>query len=118
MPVQVYNPFSNFNFSNRNCFLTGEVLSSEEEKIQVFPQWLMSHFDLLDKPFKMLDEHIATYKDLKLPCSAKINDEYLEPLEQEVADAFDKGYEGIKALDEQKLFQWAGKLMYGIIFNE
>ncbi|RVU01615.1 hypothetical protein EOD41_06530 [Mucilaginibacter limnophilus] len=115
---QVYNPFSTFNFSNRNCFLTGQPLTSEEEKIQVFPQWLMSSFYLQDKPFKMLDEHVSTYKDLKLPCSAAINNDYLEPLEQEVAAAFDKGYERIKALDDLKLFQWAGKLLYGIIFNE
>ncbi|MBB5397873.1 hypothetical protein [Mucilaginibacter sp. AK015] len=118
MPAQIYAPFEKFNFSNRNCFLTGDVLQSEEEKIQVFPQWLMSLYNLQDQPFKLLDESIATYKDLKMPCSAYINDEYLEPLEIEIAGAFNRGYEGIKALDELKLFQWAGKLLYGIIFNE
>lgn len=71
-----------------------------------------------DKPFKMLDEHIATYKDLKLPCAAAVNNDFLEPLEQEVAAAFEKGYEGMKEINDLKLFQWAGKLMYGIIFNE
>lgn len=118
MPPKIYAPFERFNFSNKTCFLSGEPLSSEEEKIQVFPQWLMSRYGLEDQPFKLLDETIATYKDLKLPCSAGINNDFLEPLEQEVAAAFDKGYEGIKALDELKLFQWAGKLLYGIIFNE
>lgn len=118
MPAKIYAPFERFNFSNKNCFLTGEALKSEEEKIQVFPQWLMSQYALEDKPFKMLDENIATYKDLKLPCSSHINDDFLEPLEEEIANAFEKGYEGVKALDELKLFQWAGKLLYGIIFNE
>ncbi|QXV66076.1 hypothetical protein INP83_02990 [Mucilaginibacter sp. 21P] len=118
MPAKIYAPFERFNFSNKNCFLTGEALKSEEEKIQVFPQWLMSQHALEDKPFKMLDENIATYKDLKLPCSSHINDDFLEPLEEEIANAFEKGYEGVKALDELKLFQWAGKLLYGIIFNE
>jgi hypothetical protein len=118
MPAKIYAPFERFNFSNKNCFLTGEALKSEEEKIQVFPQWLMSQYALEDKPFKLLDETISTYKDLKLPCSANINDDFLEPLEEEIAAAFDKGYEGLKALDELKLFQWAGKLLYGIIFNE
>ena len=118
MPAQIYAPFEKFNFSNRNCFLTGNVLQSEEEKIQVFPQWLMSLYNLEDRPFKLLDESIATYKDLKIPCSAYINDEFLEPLEIEIAGAFEKGYEGVKALDELKLFQWVSKLLYGIIFNE
>lgn len=118
MPPKIYAPFERFNFSNKTCFLTGEPLSSEEEKIQVFPQWLMSRYGLEDKPFKLLDENIITYKDLKLPCQGTIHNAFLEPLEQEVAAAFNKGYEGIKQLDELKLFQWAGKLLYGIIFNE
>ncbi|MGY4538814.1 hypothetical protein ACVW0P_003237 [Mucilaginibacter sp. UYNi724] len=118
MPAQIYAPFERFNFSNRNCFLTGAALQSEEEKIQVFPQWLMSLYNLEDQPFKLLDESIATYKDLKIPCSAAVNEEYLDPLELEVAAAFANGYEGVKALDELKLFQWTSKLLYGIIFNE
>lgn len=118
MPEQIYNPFNNFNFSNRNCFLTGQTLSTEEEKIQVFPQWLMSRYKLEDKLFKMLDESMATYKDIKIPCSASVNELFLEPLEAEIAAAFAIGYEAVKELDEFKLFQWAGKLLYGIIFNE
>jgi len=84
----------------------------------VFPQWLMSRYQLEEKPFKMLDESMATYKDIKIPCAAAINEVYLEPLEAEIAAAFDTGYEAVKALDEMKLFHWAGKLLYGIIFNE
>jgi hypothetical protein len=118
MAAQIYHPFSTFNFSNTKCFLTGDTLSSAEEKIQVFPQWLMSRYSLEDKPFKLLDESIATYKDLKIPCSAAVNENYLEPLEAEIAAAFALGYEGVKALDELKLFQWVSKLLYGIVFNE
>jgi hypothetical protein len=118
MPAQIYNPFTKFNFSNRNCFLTGQALNSDDEKIQVFPQWLMSRYRLEDQPLKMLDENVTTYKDIKMPCAAPINEAFLEPLEAEIAAAFDNGYEAIKNLDELKLFQWAGKLLYGIIFNE
>jgi hypothetical protein len=118
MSSQIYNPFTKFNFSNRNCFLTGQTLESSEEKIQVFPQWLMSRYKLEDQPFKLLDESMATYKDLKIPCAAHINEAFFEPLEAEIAAAFDLGYEAVKNLDELKLFQWAGKLLYGIIFNE
>jgi hypothetical protein len=118
MPAQIYYPFEKFNFSNNTCFLTGQKLTSPEEKVQVFPQWLMSRYDLQDQPFKLLDESMATYKDLKIPCTAQVNEQYLEPLEAEIAAAFDLGYEAVKNLDELKLFQWAGKLLYGIIFNE
>src|SRR5476651_614818 len=78
----------------------------------------MSRYQLEDQPFKLLDESMATYKDLKLPCSATLNENYLEPLENEIADAFSKGYEAVRHVDELKLFQWAGKLLYGVIFNE
>ena len=78
----------------------------------------MSRYHLEDQPFKLLDESMATYKDLKLPCSATVNENYLEPLESEIANAFDEGYEAVKQLDELRLFQWAGKLLYGVIFNE
>ncbi|MBS1532594.1 MAG: hypothetical protein JSU01_19980, partial [Bacteroidetes bacterium] len=98
--------------------MSGQELSSEEEKIQVFPAWLMSRYHLEDQPFKLLDESMTTYKDMKVPCSAGINEQYLGPLEAEIASAFEAGYDAVKQLDEIKLFQWAGKLLYGIIFNE
>ncbi|MCC8424664.1 hypothetical protein [Mucilaginibacter sp. UR6-11] len=118
MPVKLYAPFESSNFSNKVCFLTGQTLNSEEEKIQVFPQWLMSLYELEEKPFKLLDESMATYKDIKLPCAASVNETYLEPLEARIAAAFNGGYDAVKAVDELQLFQWAGKLLYGIIFNE
>ncbi len=118
MSTQLYQPFANFNFSNNKCFLTGEQLLSTDEKIPVFPAWLMARYNLHDQPFKLLDESMATYKDLKIPCAANINEQYLEPLENEIADAFLNGFDGVKALNEIQLFRWAGKLLYGIIFNE
>ena len=118
MPAQIYHPFESNNFSNTTCFLSGQKLTSSEEKIQVFPQWLMSRYGLEDQPFKLLDESMATYKDLKIPCAAEVNEKWLEPLESEIAAAFKIGYDALKNIDELKLFQWAGKLLYGIIFNE
>jgi hypothetical protein len=118
MPVQIYNPFDAFNFSNRICFLTGQPVDADEERIQVFPQWLMSRYDLEEKPIKLLDESITTYKELKMPCATAINSRYFAPLEDEMSAAFDIGYDAVKQLDEQKLFQWAAKFTYGMIFNE
>jgi len=61
---------------------------------------------------------MATYKDIKIPCAATVNDEYLEPLENKIAGAFELGYDAVKELDDQLLFQWAAKMLYGLIFNE
>lgn len=118
MAATLYNPFERFNFSNRNCFLTGQTLTSEEEKIQVFPAWLMSRYGLEDKVIKLLDESYTGYKDLKIPCAAAVNEQYIISLETEIEAAFTQGYDAVKEIEPLKLFQWAGKLLYGIIFNE
>lgn len=88
------------------------------EKIQVFPAWLMARYLLEDQPFKLLDESMTTYKDLKIPCAASVNEKYLEPLEAKMSTAFNDGYDAVRALDEFDIFRWAGKILYGIIFNE
>ncbi|OKS89372.1 hypothetical protein [Mucilaginibacter polytrichastri] len=118
MAEQIYYPFQSFKASKKLCFLTGKPLNSSEEQIHVFPQWLMSRYKLEDQPFKLLDESIQTYKDLKLPCSAEANELYVEPLERDIEAAFTIGYEAVKELDELRLFQWAAKWLHGIIFNE
>lgn len=117
MVSKLYNPFISFSFDNQTCFLTGETLKSPEEQIQVFPVWMMRAFDLEEKPFKMLDENIVTYKSLKLPCSVHAAQSF-EKIEAEVASAMKIGYEEVKKLDVRTLFQWVGKILYGVVFNE
>lgn len=117
MESRLYNPFITFKFGNRTCFLTGESLGSSDEQIQVFPVWMMRAFDLEEKPFKMLDENMVTYKSLKLPCSVRVAEAFGE-VEEKVEKAMKGGYKEVKNLPEQELFQWVGKILYGIVFNE
>lgn len=117
MESRLYNPFIAFKFDNRTCFLTGESLESADEQVQVFPVWMMQAFDLEEKPFKMLDENIVTYKSLKLPCSMKVA-QALEQVEERVAKAMKAGYGAVKDIPEHLLFQWIGKILYGVVFNE
>jgi len=117
MANKLYNPFLDFQFDNKTCFLSGKALSSDEEKIQVFPLWMMQAFDLEDKPFKMLDESIVTYKQLQLPCSAEVAIE-LSKVEKKVEEAVKIGYSALKELDQLSLFQWVSKILYGVVFNE
>src|SRR5690606_19610768 len=99
------------------CFLTGEPLSSTDERIQVFPEWMMRDFSLDDKPFKMLDERIITYKELQLPCAGWVANAF-DQVEKKVNDAVAVGYDAVKDLDQLTLFQWIGKILYGVVFNE
>lgn len=117
MASKLYNPFLDFKFDNDSCFLSGEALQSKDEQIQVFPLWMMRQFDLEEKPFKMLDENIVTYKSLKLPCSVEMAGLF-ESLEKKIAFAMQEGYVSVKEIPELELFQWVAKILYGVVFNE
>jgi len=117
MATTLYNPFLDFQFDNQTCFLTGRQLQSEDERIQVFPVWMMRAFDLEEKPFKMLDERIVTYKQLQVPCSADVASLF-EQTEIKVEEAVQQGYEAVRNLDELVLFHWVAKILYGVVFNE
>jgi hypothetical protein len=118
MAIDLYKPFERLNFSKQNCFISGEKLQHSEEEIHVFPLWLLKEYELHDKPFKLLDESMSTYSHMKLPCASSINKEVLEPLEEEIKTAFLSGYDAVQNLPNLKLFQWIGKMLYGILFNE
>ncbi|WKK59124.1 hypothetical protein [Sphingobacterium sp. BN32] len=117
MATKLYNPFLDFKFDNKTCFLTGETLQSEDEQIQVFPMWMMRAFDLEEKPFKMLDESFSTYKKLQLPCSTRAA-AAIAAVDRLVEHAVEQGYEAVRQLDQEVLFQWIGKILYGVVFNE
>lgn len=117
MAVSIYNPFKRLNFSDRICFLSGVI--TEEMKVQesVFPEWLMQHYELNQKPFKLLDESIATYQDMKIPMSVETRNNS-DILERKISTAFLFGFDAVVELPELDLFQWIGKLVYGIFYNE
>jgi hypothetical protein len=118
MAIDLYKPFERLNFSKQNCFISGEKLQHSEEEIHVFPLWLLQEYELHDKLFKLLDESMSTYSHMKLPCATSINKEVIEPLEEEIKTAFLSGYDAVQNLPNLKLFQWIGKMLYGILFNE
>lgn len=117
MIKKLYNPFLDFKFDNSTCFLTGETLQSEDDRIQVFPSWMMRVFDLEDKPFKMLDESFTTYKQLQLPCSVDVVHAF-NKVENDVELAMQDGYSAVSQLSQEVLFHWVGKILYGVVFNE
>lgn len=117
MTTKLYNPFLDFKFDNNTCFLTGEKLSSSDEKIQVFPVWMMRAFELEEKPFKMLDESFVTYKQLQLPCAADTALVF-EQVESLVERAMESGFAAVKELSQETLFHWVAKILYGVVFNE
>ena len=114
MSKAIFRPFDRYNFSENVCYLTGQPAISQAT---VFPEWLLKQFHLQNTPFKMLDERVATYQDIKIPVSSEAIT-VTKKLDDEIEKAFNAGYPAVKALDQVKLFQWIAKQVYGIIHWE
>ena len=118
MPLSLFNPFETLHFEETTCFLTGEDLTSDDQQISIFPDWILDRFSLRDQKFKMLDQVTAIrYGELKLPCSEEVK-EALDKLEDEIKKAFEAGYDEVKKLPEESLFLWMAKIVYGVLYND
>lgn len=118
MSLQLYNPFENIYFNDQTCFLSGEDIDGEKDKITVFPEWALDRFNYRDRKFTLMDTvNSVPYGELKIPCSARVK-KAIDELDREVEKAFEGGYEAMKALDEHKLFLWMGRIVYGVLYHE
>jgi hypothetical protein len=116
MNTPIYNPFKNFDFKNKCCFLSGE---QPVDQIRVLPDWLIQMANLTgEEQIKLLDESIRTYKSLTVPANAFVFENGIVPLEKKIEAAFANGYEGVSSLPEIDLFNWIGKLMYSFLYIE
>ncbi|HXS54907.1 MAG TPA: hypothetical protein VN726_02215, partial [Hanamia sp.] len=119
MEIRLYDPFENLYLDPHTCFLTGEDLQSDDEHIPVFPSWVIERYALQNTKFVMMDQFTGfLYPDLKIPCSRYIITSVIDPLEKEIEAAFIAGYEAVKALPEERLFQWMCKMVYGVLYND
>jgi hypothetical protein len=115
MSQPLFNPFKDLVLNEHFCFLSGDLTT---ENITVFPEWLMDHFKLGDEKIEMMDKAKSyKYSDLKLPCTPEVK-EAIEALDIKVHNAYEKGFKGMAALDQEVLFQWTGRMVYGLLYYE
>jgi hypothetical protein len=115
MAQSLFNPFKDLVLNEHFCFLSG-VLT--DKSISVFPEWLMNHFKFGDEKIEMMDKAKSyNYSDLKLPCTLEVKEAF-DALDVKVESAYKKGFEGIAALDQELLFQWTGRMVYGLLYYE
>ena len=113
MSQTLFNPFKDLDFNEHFCFLSGDLTN---ENISVFPEWLMEYFKLGDEKIEMMDKTISyNYSDLKLPCTPEVKEAF-EVLDVKVEAAYKEGFEGMAALDQELLFQWTGRMVYGLLY--
>jgi hypothetical protein len=116
--LTLYDPFSGMCFGERQCFLCGAPTVPPQDAVPVFAEWLMSRYNLHERQIKLLDMSIVRYQDLHIACCPSCRTRHVEPLEARVEEAAVQGLPGLRALDEQTLFLWLGKMFYGILVTE
>lgn len=115
----IYQPFKNFDFKYKNCFLSGDTFTGPLVEIPILPEWLLSIANFSgEEQIKLLDESIRSYNSLSIPCNEEVLEHFVQPLEDRISTAFSAGYAGVSKLDEVDLFNWLGKFMYGLIYIE
>lgn len=111
----LYNPFDDLIFDPHFCFLSGALTT---ETISVFPEWLLERYDFGDELVHMMDkEKSYKFSDLTMPCAPHVKEAF-DRLDKKIQEAHDKGYEGMAALDEELIFQWSGRIVYGLLYKE
>jgi hypothetical protein len=119
MNSSIYQPFKNFDFKYKSCFLSGDTLKTPITEINVLPDWLLALANFSgQEQIKLLDESVRSYNTLKVPVNTEILTQFLEPLEHKISKAFEGGYAEVSKLDELDLFKWVGKFMYSLIYIE
>jgi hypothetical protein len=112
------NPFARMVLEDGHCFLCGHPLGADATREHLFPAWILDRHDLWDRQLTLLNGTAIPYRQLTVPCCATCNNEDLAAVERRVAQAFAGGYEAVLALDKLTLFNWAGKLFFGVLFKE
>src|SRR5690625_354380 len=117
MALDLFNPFQDMIFDNHFCFLSGDLTTDE---MTVFPEWLMEKFEFGEEEITLMQNTKAKsmqYKDLKIPCAPRVKAAFDE-LDKQFKQAFDHGYEAVNQLDELVIFQWSGRIVYGLLYLE
>ncbi len=112
------NPYEQLRTDANRCFLCGARLGEDQTQEHVFPRWLQRKYDLWNERIALLNGTGIPYRQMKVPCCPRCNNEGLAWLENSVKSAFENGYAGITSLDRLTLYQWTAKIFYGILYKE
>lgn len=115
--LTLYDPFARMQFTGQHCFLCGRPVSADQT-VPIFPDWLMNQYNFADQELLLLDKSVLTYRELTMPCCTLCHQQHLEPLERAIQAAAAQGLTGWRQLPEKQIYQWLGKMFYGVLVRE
>lgn len=115
----LYRAFERKRYGLQTCFLCGRRLArTHGTEEHVFPRWIQERFGLWNQHLGLLNGTLIPYRQLTIPCCAQCNNEDLSRLENTMRTAVEQGVEAVRALPPLTLFQWMGKIYYGLLYKE
>ncbi len=111
-----YDPFDGMRFGPETCFLSGQPVGPADT-VPIFADWLQARYHLAERPMQLLDQRTVQFRDLRLPASAAVRQRIAE-LESRVEAAAAQGPAALRALGDDALYLWMGKMFYGIFITE
>ncbi len=116
---KIWNKILHSKKADTYCFLCGVELTSSNKSIEhVIPKWLQRKYDLWNQHIVLINGTSIPYKNLTIPCCKDCNNHYLKQIESKVHKAALSGFVEVKKLDQLTLFQWIGKIFYGLMYKE
>lgn len=112
-----YNPFQKMSFTDDRCFLCGKKLKTKTVE-HVFPKWLLNEFNLWNQNIFLLNGTKIKYRQLTIPCCEECNNIYLSKVENQIRKNYFKGFNDFLKVDKILVYQWIGKIFYGLLFRE
>ncbi|MBO2010476.1 hypothetical protein [Hymenobacter negativus] len=111
-----YDPFDGMRFGPETCFLSGQPVGPDDT-VPVFAEWLQARYNLADRPMQLLDQRIVRMADLRIPAAPAAR-QRIADLESRIEAASLQGPAALRALGDDTLFLWMGKMFYGIFITE
>ena len=112
-----YNPFQKMSFTDDRCFLCGKKLKTKTVE-HIFPKWLLNEYNLWNQNIILLNDTKINYRQLTIPCCKECNNVYLSKVENQIRKGYFKGFNDFLKMDKLLVYQWIGKIFYGLLFRE
>ncbi|QDU74220.1 hypothetical protein Pan97_12250 [Bremerella volcania] len=111
--------FNSMNLGDDACFLCGQRAPQVKmTREHVFPRWLQNRHDLWDQELFLLNHTTIKYSKLTVPCCENCNSSHLSKLEAKIGSAVQSGYSEAVKLSSLDVYQWLGKIFYGVLRKE